>query len=235
MTQPPLGDDDDAVSRAHAPIHRFLDDAAHQLRSPMAGIQACAEALLRGPAPAERDRLLANVVRETTRGGRILASLLLLARLGQDEALNLSPCDLVALCADEADRIWSLAPRLDIVLRANRPPDGLLLLDAAVVSEILANLLDNARRHAANAIQVLVDTGPESVLIRVIDDGPGLGEDMVERAFEPFVSLDAMGGPGLGLSVARALARAHGGDLTYEEGGFVVRLPLVEVPRDLPE
>jgi signal transduction histidine kinase len=58
-----------------------------------------------------------------------------------------------------------------------------------------------------------------------VDDGPGLPERVAERAFDPFVVLDGHGGSGLGLAIARGIARAHGGDLTYEDGRFVLRLP----------
>ena len=97
-----------------------------------------------------------------------------------------------------------------------------------MVSEVLANVLDNARRHASRRIDLVVAAADHTVEIRVVDDGPGLPDPLVERAFERFVSLDGKGGSGLGLPIARGLARAHGGDLTYE-GGFVLRLP-VEAP-----
>ncbi len=92
--------------------------------------------------------------------------------------------------------------------------------------EIISNLLDNARRHAATRIEVaLVQTG-ESVKVRISDDGPGIPEGMREKAFERFVSLDGKGGSGLGLPIARSLARAHHGDLTYQDGAFVLSLPM---------
>lgn len=206
--------------------HRFLADAAHQLRTPIAGIRACAETLLLGAPAPERDRLLADMVRETSRAARLITALLRMARLDQGEVLAPARCDLVALCRDEADRARALAPDLDIAVRTgdaggeDRPE-----LDADAVREVLANLLDNARRHATRCIELVVATGAAAVEVRVVDDGPGLPPAMAERAFERFVSLDGKGGSGLGLPIARGLARAHGGDLAYENGAFVLRLP----------
>lgn len=203
---------------------RFLADAAHQLRTPMAGIRACAETLLRGPPPSERDRLLADLVRETSRASRLMTSLLKMARLDQGEELALAGCDLAELCRDEADRARVLAPELEISVEAglDEPPE----LDANAVREVVANLLDNARRHAARRISVDIARHGDLVELRVSDDGPGVPEGMEERIFERFVSLDSRKGSGLGLPIARGLARAHGGDLVYEAGAFVLRVPL---------
>ncbi|MDQ6782868.1 MAG: PAS domain-containing sensor histidine kinase [Actinomycetota bacterium] len=204
---------------------QFLADAAHQLRTPMAGIRASAETLLRGSTPAQRDQLLLNVVRETSRAGRVMTGLSAMARVDQGERLIFRPSDLAALCTEEANRSQALAPQLDIEVRVSARPASPPELDANVIREILANLLDNARRHSVQRIAVAVGVhGDDHVEISVLDDGPGLGPDMVDHAFERFVSLDGQGGSGLGLPIARGLARAHGGDLTYEDG-FVLRLP----------
>lgn len=210
---------------SEARSRRFLADAAHQLRTPMAGIRACAETLLRGPAPSERDRLLADMVRETSRASRLVTGLLKIARLDQGGELAPTSCDLVEVCCDEADRARVLAPDLEITVEAadlHEHPT----LDADAVREILANLLDNARRHARRHIAVTVRTRIGAVEVRVADDGPGVAPGMAEQVFERFVSLDNRGGSGLGLPIARGLARAHGGDLRYEAGGFVLRLPI---------
>ncbi len=204
---------------------RFLADAAHQLRTPLAGILACSEALLRGQAGEEGDRLFANLVRETSRSVRLVADLHTLARLDDGERLQPRQTDLVGLCRDEISRVWSLAPQLDVVLRA----PGLVWsaeMDERAVREILANLLDNARRHAHARIVVAIVPGEQTVDIRVADDGTGVAPDAVDTIFQRFVSLDGLGGCGLGLPIARDLARASGGDLVYRDGGFVISLPL---------
>lgn len=213
----------DEARASEARSRRFLADAAHQLRTPMAGIRACAETLLRGAPLAERDRLLADMVRETSRASRLMASLLQMARLDQGEALSPASCDLLSLCRDEAERARLLAPDLDIVVSgdvADRPE-----LDPSAAREILANLLDNARRHARHRVSVQVRGADGGLQVRVADDGSGLAAGMEERVFERFVSLDGKGGSGLGLAIARGLAQACGGDLCYEDGAFVLRVP----------
>lgn len=213
----------DEARASEARSRRFLADAAHQLRTPMAGIRACAETLLRGPAPSERDHLLADMVRETTRASRLMASLLQMARMDQGEALAPVTCDLAALCRDEAERARLLAPDLDMAVHANGPAP--LDLDPNAAREIVANLLDNARRHARSRVDVVVGDAAGGVEVRVADDGDGVPAGMEEQVFEPFVSLDGRGGSGLGLAIARGLANASGGDLSYEEGAFVLRFP----------
>jgi PAS domain S-box-containing protein len=216
----------DEARASEESTRRFLADAAHQLRTPVTGIRACAETLLRGAAPEDRDRLLATMVRETSRAGRLVSSLLQMARLDQGQPLVPAPVDLVAVCADEVDRIDLLSPRLDVGLELSGKPEGQWLLDGAVLHEVLGNLLDNARRHAVTSVRVVLDRRDGQLVIRVTDDGEGVPEEDRERIFERFVSADGKGGSGLGLPVARGLARALGGDLRYDDG-FEVTLPAV--------
>jgi signal transduction histidine kinase len=220
---------EDALGEAReqeARSRRFLADAAHQLRTPLAGIRACAEALPRA-SPPEREQLLATLVGESSRAARLVSALLTLARLDKGGALLPRPCDLLALCRKEAERAHSRAPHLAIGVQASgvaatEQPE----LDPDAVSDILDALLDNALRWAAHEVEVRVAVGERLVELWVRDDGPGLPDDLVERAFERFVSLDRRGGAGLGLPIARELARVHGGELSYEQHTFVVRLPV---------
>ena len=215
---------------SEASSRRFLADAAHQLRTPMAGLRACAETLLRGATPSDRDALLAEIVRETSRASRVMTGLLRMARIDQGAELHLAACDVRELCRDEADRAAVLAPDLDILVES-KGPDRRPRLDGDVVREIVANLLDNARRHAERCITLTLATVDGVLQVTVADDGPGLPPGSEEQVFERFVSLDNRGGSGLGLPIARGLARAHGGDLTYETGRFVLRLPVLPLER----
>ncbi len=204
---------------------RFLADAAHQLRTPLGGIRAAAETLLHDLPPTSRDRLLADLIAEASRAGRLVARLLQVARLDQGEALAPEPVDVVALCHEEAKRARAHSPDLHIGVRTTAPLQP-CELDPHAVREILANLLDNARRHARHRIELVVGTEDDTVAVAVVDDGPGLPMELVERAFERFASLDGMGGSGLGLPIASGLAEAHGGELRYESRRFILRLPM---------
>jgi two-component system, OmpR family, sensor kinase len=220
---------------AEATSRRFLADAAHQLRTPLAAIRGSVEALLRSDDPEVRDWMLTNVVSETARANRLLSSLLTLARLDQGvapEPVPVDHADLVALCRDEVERAASLAPHLTVACHDDAADAaGPWVLDPSETREILANLLDNARRHARSRIDVEVavhprdDGSPDRVVLRIADDGPGLPADAVDRIFERFVSLDGEGGSGLGLPIARTLARAQGGELRWEDGAFMLELP----------
>ena len=213
------------AQEAEESSRRFLADAAHQLRTPLAGIRACAELLLRGAAEADRDRLLTVMVRETTRSAHLITALLRIARLDQGEPLPRGEVDLALLCKDEVERLSLLAPELAIALDASTAPTGALALDAGSCHEILSNLADNARRHARSRIDFTVTQEGRSALVRVSEDGPGVADEDRERIFERFVSLDSRGGSGLGLPIARGLARALGGELCYASG-FVLALPM---------
>lgn len=204
---------------------RFLADAAHQLRTPLAGIRACAELLQLGTAPEDGDRLLATMVRETSRSARLITGLLRIARLDQGLALPTGTVDLAALCHDEAERLSLLSPDLAVSVERHTGVPAELPLDASTVQEVLSNLGDNARRHARSRITLGLVPYDGGVHLRVDDDGPGVPAARREQVFERFVSLDERGGSGLGLPIARGLARALGGDLLYAEG-FVLVLPL---------
>lgn len=216
----------DDARAAEARARRFLADVAHQLRTPITGIQASAEVLLRGPGgdPTVRDRLLGNIVHETARAGRLMKSMLRMARIDQGEPVHRAPVDIAALCENTIETFRVLAPDITFTVdttRLDRPrPD----VDAHAVEEILSNLLDNARRHARHRVTVTVSTSATGVELVVADDGPGLPPGREDDAFERFVNLDAAGGSGLGLAIARSRARAHGGDLRWTGQAFALQL-----------
>ncbi len=206
---------------AEARSRRLLSDAAHHLRNPIAGMRSCAETVLRGCSEPERERLLGVLAQETSRASRLVDRLLRISRLTHGERLLLEQVDIVEICRLAVERANSVAPNLLIAIEG----DDSLLVDGDVgaVTEIVANLLDNAVRYAAGRIDVTATRHDASAYIAVRDDGFGLKEETLDRVFEPFVSLDGSG-PGLGLSLSRALARAQGGTLSYDGGAFVLKL-----------
>jgi len=203
----------------------FLAYAAHQLRTPLAGIRASTDALLVGGATSQQERLLVNLSREADRAGKLLASLLQMARVDQGEVPAAQATDVVELCESEVDRArpGGNGVTTNVVLRGTRPEQ--VLLSGEATKNALANLLDNARRHAVAHVTVEVGVTASTVEISVADDGPGLPNGTGERVFERFVSLDGEGGSGLGLPIARGLIEAQGGQLTYEDRRFVIRVP----------
>lgn len=183
------------------------------------------EALLVADTPAERDALLTLVAKESSRAGRRVAGLLRMASLDRGGGPRRRRCDVIAPCREEVERAASLAPQLDGNLRADE--DSVECeIDPDTIGETLANLLDNARRHANSRILVTVSIGRDDLELRVDDDGPGIASGDADRVFDRFVSLDGQGGAGLGLPIVRGIARSHAGEASYEEGAFVIRLPL---------
>jgi signal transduction histidine kinase len=207
---------------------KFLADVAHQMRTPLAGIRVSSELLLfqaDDADPNERERLLGNLVRETNRVTRLVNGLLRIARLDLDTGLLLESTDLEQLCRTEIERQQDLT-ELTLRFVVDEPLSGPVLIDPNQFREVLANLLDNARRFAAKEIVVtLVEHADGRCVIRVSDDGPGVASDDHDRIFERFVSIGSAQGTGLGLPIARSIARAHGGDLLSTAEGFVLSLP----------
>ncbi|OBI20488.1 two-component sensor histidine kinase [Mycobacterium sp. E2327] len=225
--------------RAEAATRRFLVDAAHELRTPIAGIQVAAEQLVsnagqqRDDAARAQYRRASLLLSDARRAGRLVADMLDLSRIDAGLPLDLQDVDLAAVVDAEADRAALLAPRVTVIRTG---PDELRMkADPNRVAQILSNLLDNARRYTpeAGAIHLDLRSGGHAAEVTVTDTGPGIPDDERDRIFERLVRLDAgrdrdHGGAGLGLPIARALARAHGGELTClpREGGAQFRLSL---------
>lgn len=215
-----LGDARDSEERSR----RFLADAAHQLRTPIAAMRASVDALIRTQTRQERDRLIDNLLRETSRTSRLLNSLLRMAELDREETSVRIVADLAPILRDEADRIETLAPHLDV--HVNIDPGATCEIDEQSLREAVANLLDNARRYAHTTISLGLERIDGLVRIAVADDGQGLDEADGERVFERFVTVGTGAGSGLGLPIVRAVAQSHGGDAYYRDGRFVIELPV---------
>jgi signal transduction histidine kinase len=221
-----------AVERAEnsdAATRRFLADASHELRTPIAALQATAETLLREqPRRPERDRIEAALARDAARLGRLIDDLLGLARLESRSAYDvLSLNSVIRSAADEAaDR----APNTKITLDLD--DDVTIDGDADSLIRLLRNLLDNALTAVAPAGHVTVSLRQtdDHIDTRISDDGPGVPAAEREHIFERFIRLDpTTPGSGLGLAIARRIAHEHGGDLTCDPcatgGSFTLHLP----------
>ncbi|WP_061290435.1 sensor histidine kinase [Herbidospora cretacea] len=201
---------------------RFVADAAHELRSPIATLRTRLE-LGQRAAPALAGESLTDV----TRLQSLAADLLVLARLDAGEPLRLQEVDLGQLATEEALRV-PVPTNLDIA------PGVVVRGSPAQLTRVITNLLVNAARHCEKAVSVRVAPGP---LLEVLDDGPGIPAEHRETVFHRFTRLDEArdrdaGGAGLGLAIAREIVTAHGGTLTIEDSprGALFRLTLPSTP-----
>ncbi|MCF1593948.1 sensor histidine kinase [Streptomyces muensis] len=211
---------------------RFVADASHELRSPIASLRTQLEVGAAHPELLDLD----GAVEDTVRLQDLAADLLLLARLDAGEGPGASSpgtapgpparFDLGALACEKAEGRTGVTVDAGVVEVAG---------SRAQVGRVLTNLLDNAARHARSAVTLTVDRQGEWAVVAVGDDGDGVAEADRERIFERFVRLDEArsrddGGAGLGLAIAREIAVRHGGTLTVGRapaGGalFELRLP----------
>ncbi|MFN8520097.1 MAG: HAMP domain-containing sensor histidine kinase [Chloroflexota bacterium] len=198
---------------------RFVRDASHELRGPLAAIMATSEAaLLPGAEPDDRRQALELVVDQSRRLGAVSSDLLVLAR-GDDPSSSADPrpVDLSVVVAEALDR-WTEANRqAQGRLTFELAPDAVVAVDPVDLTRIVDNLVDNAFRYGHAETHVMVSTtatGRRCSLV-VSDDGPGIAAGDIGRVFEPFfrarADADAPEGTGLGLSIVRGLAHRAGG------------------------
>jgi two-component system, OmpR family, sensor kinase len=202
-------------------MRRFVADAAHELRTPLAGITAAAEAVLQqadDADPEARNRLLMVLGREAQRAGRLVDDLLDLARIDTGLSLHPEPTDLRQLVEGQAERARLIHPRLSIRVDG---PSIMVDVDPARIGQVVANLVNNACQvtPADGAVRVAVSALNGQARVAVCDSGPGVAPEHREHIFGRLVRLDGVHGngvvgSGLGLPIARGIARAHGGDVT---------------------
>ncbi len=218
---------------ANAAQRHFLQDAAHQLRTPLAGLQVQLELLRNGADAAAIGRLRLSVARLTRLANQLLA--LARAESGQRLVAEASPIELAPLIDALVEDWVQLADQKNIDLGVQRDPVT-MTGDPTMLQELIANLMDNALKYtpAGGCVTLRCAAGNDAVDIEVVDDGPGIPEAARERAFERFYRLPDAGasGSGLGLAIAREIAHCHGGSIVLGDGPggcgtrVRVRLPL---------
>ncbi|MBB6018016.1 sensor histidine kinase [Deinococcus radiopugnans] len=211
-------------------------DIAHELRTPLAIMQARLDALEDGvyTLSPEQVALLSQQTQQLTR----LVDDLRTLTLAEAGRLRLQPgaLDLAALSAGVVRDLTDRAGARGVTLQLNAPHPAPLHADAGRVRQIAVNLLENALQHACSRVQISVETSGAQAWLHVDDDGPGIPEPSREAVFTRFTRLDSSrtrgtGGSGLGLAIVQELAHAHGGEARAERGPlggarFTVRLPL---------
>jgi signal transduction histidine kinase len=209
---------------------RFVADASHELRSPIASLRTQLEVGAAHPELLD----VPGAVADTVRLQALAADLLLLARLDAGERPGRAVLDLGALVREEVSQ--RTGDRIAVTVSVPDTGEFEVAGSRGQLARVIGNLLDNAERHARSAVTVSVCAAERGyVVVAVTDDGAGVPPRERERIFERFVRLDDArtrddGGAGLGLAIARDVAARHGGRLTVDgagEGGarFELRLP----------
>ena len=209
------------VAQASRSQQRFLADAAHQLRTPLAGLQAHTELALAQPLPEPCRAQIEQVHEATIRTARLANQLLALARAEPGARGAAAECDLKALAGASADE-WvhqALARELDLGFELEAAP---VRGDPLLLREALANLVHNAIAYSPPGGRITVRTGKRDALsfVEVEDDGPGIPPGERARVLERFYRVPGTPGTGsgLGLAIVHEIAAGHGASLTLGEG-----------------
>lgn len=243
VTAPPVNDEIGRLARTMNALlnrvqngadrqSRFVSDASHELRSPLAGVRTRLEVGLRNPTGTDWPELAKGVLADNVRMERLVRDLLAVAREDAARPLARSEIDL-----DDQVMMEVASSRLlgSIPIDTTGVSGGRVVADPDQMRRVVANLLDNAQRFARSKIFVRVQTIDAQVVLSVEDDGPGIPLASRERVFERFARVGEArnreeGGAGLGLAIVREIAGAHGGTTEITEGStggacIAVRLP----------
>lgn len=217
---------------------RFIGDASHELRSPLTALRTQVDVALAHPAATDPAQVYQRIQHQAQRMGVLIDDLLFLAR--SDESAHPETCetvDLDELVLTEAHRLNAAAgPTTTVAGLSAARING----SSRDLTRLLQNLTNNAATYATSTVTVALTTNGQDAVLTVTDDGPGIPPTERERIFERFVRLDPSRarnghgtGTGLGLSIARRIARTHGGDILASDRAdnlpgacFTVHLPL---------
>jgi signal transduction histidine kinase len=205
-------------------LSSFASHVSHELKTPLTAIKGAAE-LMRDADTAmtaeERERFLSNVLSDVTRIEALLDRLREMARADNPQLGG--AVSIAELAAALRERFASL----DIVV-GGEPATLPLSAENALI--VFGHLMDNAIRHGADQVEIIVHQEGARAVVRVADDGAGISSGNRERVFDPFFTTRrAEGGTGMGLGIVRALLRAHGGDIVLADSehgtAFMLTLP----------
>jgi two-component system OmpR family sensor kinase len=218
-------------------LRRFVADASHELRTPLAAVRAYAELFSRGAAdrPADLERSMAGITRESERMTLLVEDLLLLARLDEGAHVARERVELEAVVRESVETARTLDPERSIECKLE---PATVVGDRERLRQVLDNLFANVRAHADAdaAITVRLERRGALAVLSVADTGPGMTAEQAEQVFERFYRADpsrarTAGGAGLGLAIVAAVTAAHGGRASAASAPgsgavFTIELPL---------
>jgi two-component system sensor histidine kinase QseC len=196
---------------------RFTADAAHELRTPVAGIKAQAQVARSASSDSDRTRALDNAIIGCDRAAHLIDQLLTLARIDTLSDETTEPCQLRAIAAEMIASIAPTALNRDVRLALLESEEVLVRGNPVLLRIMLRNLIDNAARHTPPGTSVRIEISKESgrISLSVKDNGPGIPEDELDKLGERFYRPlgTSASGSGLGLSIVRRIAEIHSATL----------------------
>lgn len=207
----------DLLSRLEATLlaqRRFVADAAHQLKTPLAGLRTQAELAMRSEPASNTQASLEQIIAGTTRATRLVNQLLLMANAENPNTMEMPPTDLTHLAKEHLQKWVHIAMSKGIDLGFEGPDQPIYIKgQSLLLGEALNNLIDNAIRYTPGPGHITVSLHEESgwVVLAVEDSGPGIAPEERERVFDRFYRVLGSGvdGSGLGLAIVREIAQRH--------------------------
>jgi two-component system sensor histidine kinase QseC len=225
------------VAQLLAREQRFLADAAHELRTPLAVLRIHAQNAQQAPDPIDRANALLQLGNGVERATRVVTQLLTLARLEPAAVqLNMTTLDFAALARQELAELTPLALEHQQELELQtRGDDFALLADGPSLATLLQNLLGNALQYTPDGgrIYVRIESTPAALMLRVQDSGPGVAPELRAKLFERFFRQGMGQGAGLGLSIVQRVVELHGGSIELRDApvsGLEVQVTLPRRP-----
>ncbi len=194
---------------------RFAGDAAHELRTPLAALKTQAQVALKANREEDRIKALQKVVQSVDRSSHVVAQLLTLSRLSQEEELNdIHPLDLHKLATEIIAYLVPIALEKNIEIEMLSPPNEVIVKGNDIALGILIrNIVDNAIRYTPEngAVKIQLLNNQRSITFRVVDSGPGIPKELRDRVFERFYRVlgTQAQGSGLGLAIVSQIADLH--------------------------
>lgn len=229
----------DQTAKAELRVRQFVQDASHELKTPLTSITGYTELYRSGALPDDasvRDAI-GRIDAESHRMTRLVNDMLRLAKLDTAPALVMAPHDVVEIARVAAQDSMVVDPGHPVRVESPAPSVSAMMDDQAI-RQVFANILANTRQHTPPGTMTTIEVHRESASVRIVvaNDGPGFDPDVLPELFERFVRADpsrrrTQSGAGLGLSIVRSIVTAHDGTITAANRAprgamFVITLPI---------